>query len=78
MTMKQFKELLESEGLEEIKAEGEPFDPFKHEVVSKEVNKTHPENTVIEVIRKGYVFHGKVIRPAMVKIAVKREREKGE
>jgi molecular chaperone GrpE len=78
MTMKQFKELLESEGLEEIKAEGEPFDPFRHEVVSKEVNKTHPENTVIEVIRKGYVFHGKVMRPAMVKIAIKRDERRKE
>jgi molecular chaperone GrpE len=34
MTFKQFKELLESKGLEEIKAEGMPFDPFRHEVVS--------------------------------------------
>lgn len=71
MTFKQFKDLLESKGLEEIKAEGEPFDPFRHEIVSKEVNENHPENTVIEVIRKGYTFHGKVIRPARVKIAVK-------
>ena len=69
MTVKQFKELLKREGLEEIKAEGEKFDPFRHEVVSKEVNESHPENTVIEVIRKGYVFREKVIRPAMVKIA---------
>ncbi len=71
MTMKQFNELLEREGLEEIKADGEQFDPFRHEVVSKAVDETHPENTVIEVIRKGYAFRGKVIRPAMVKIAIK-------
>ena len=71
MTLKQLKELLESKGLEEIKAEGEKFDPFRHEVVSKAVNENQPENTVIEVIRNGYVFREKVIRPAMVKIAVK-------
>ncbi len=75
MTVKQFKEVLENEGLEEIKAEGELFDPFRHEVVSQEVNENHPENTVIEVIRKGYVFREKVMRPAGVKIAIKGNRE---
>lgn len=71
MTLKQLKELLESKGLEEIKAEGEKFDPFRHEIVSKAVNEKRAENTVIEVIRNGYVFREKVIRPAMVTIAVR-------
>ncbi|MBE0517176.1 MAG: nucleotide exchange factor GrpE [Methanophagales archaeon] len=71
MTVQQLNELLRREGIEEIKAEGAQFDPFRHEVVSKEVVKNHPENTVIEVVRKGYLFRGKVIRPAMVKIAIK-------
>ncbi len=70
MTVKQFKDFLEGEGLDEIKAEGEIFDPFRHEVVSKEVSKTQPENTVIAVTRKGYLLRDKVIRPAMVKIAI--------
>nr|QNO53080.1 protein GrpE [Methanosarcinales archaeon ANME-1 ERB6] len=69
MTLMQFKEVLGREGVTEIKAEGEQFDPFRHEVVSKEVSEGHAENTVIEVVRKGYLFHEKVIRPAMVKIA---------
>jgi len=69
MTVKQLNELLKREGLEEIAAEGEQFDPFRHEVVAKEIAKKHPENTVIEVLRKGYLLRGKVIRPAMVKIA---------
>ena len=71
LTVKQINELLKREGIEEIKAEGEQFDPFRHEVVSKEVVKNHPENTVIEVVRKGYLLREKVIRPAMVKIATK-------
>ncbi|MDI6810677.1 MAG: nucleotide exchange factor GrpE [archaeon] len=70
MTVQQINELLKREGVEEIKAEGAQFDPFRHEVVSKEVVKNHPENTVIGVVRKGYLFRGKVIRPAMVKIAI--------
>ena len=71
MTVQQINELLKREGVEEIKAEGAQFDPFRHEVVSKEIVKNHPENTVIGVVRKGYLFRGKVIRPAMVKIAIK-------
>ena len=74
MTLKRFKEVLEKEGVTEIKAEGEKFDPFGHEVVSKEVNETYPENAVIEVIRKGYAHREKVVRPALVKIAVKGKR----
>lgn len=74
MTLKRFKEVLEKESVTEIKAEGEKFDPFGHEVVSKEVNETYPENTVIEVIRKGYAHREKVVRPALVKIAVKGKR----
>lgn len=71
MTVKQITELLNREGIEEIQALGELFDPFKHEVVAKEMAENHPENTVIEVMRKGYLFRGKVIRPAMVKLAIK-------
>jgi molecular chaperone GrpE len=74
MTLKRFKVVLEKEDVTEIKAEGEKFDPFGHEVVSKEVTETYPENTVIEVIRKGYARREKVVRPAMVKIAVKGKR----
>jgi molecular chaperone GrpE len=76
MTVKQIEELFRREGLEEINAEGEQFDPFRHEVVSKEANETQPENTIIGVIRKGYVFRGKVIRPAIVKIAIKGKKKR--
>jgi len=75
LTVKQINELLAREGLEEIQAEGMQFDPFRHEVVSKELVENHPENTVIEVLRKGYLFRGKVLRPAMVKIAIKEYRK---
>ncbi|RZN37101.1 MAG: nucleotide exchange factor GrpE [Methanophagales archaeon ANME-1-THS] len=74
---KQITELVTREGLEEIQAEGLQFDPFRHEVVSRQVVEHHPENTVIEVLRKGYLFRGKVIRPAMVKIAIKEQIEGG-
>lgn len=76
MTVKQIEELFGREGLEEINAEGEQFDPFRHEVVSKEADDSQPENTIISVIRKGYVFRGKVIRPAMVQIAIKGKKKR--
>lgn len=75
LTVKQINEFLARAGLGEIQAEGLQFDPFRHEVVSKEFVENHPENTVIGVLRKGYLFRGKVLRPAMVKIAT-RERIK--
>ncbi|MFZ2071424.1 MAG: nucleotide exchange factor GrpE [Halobacteriota archaeon] len=73
LTVKQFQELLGREGVGEIKAVGEKFDPFRHEIVLKEVSATQPENTVIDVTRKGYVLRDKVLRPAMVKIATREE-----
>ena len=75
MTVKQIDELLKREGLKEIAAEGEHFDPFRHEVVAKEAAEDQPEDTVIEVLRKGYQFRGKVIRPAMVKIVITNSKD---
>ena len=73
LTVKQLNELVLRTGLEEIKAEGEQFDPYQHEVVAKEYDDDHPANTILEVLRKGYTFRGKVIRPAIVKLAVAKE-----
>jgi molecular chaperone GrpE len=78
LTVKQLNALLRRAGLEEIKAEGEQFDPFQHEVVAKEPDESKPANTVLEVLRKGHSFRGKVIRPAIVKLAVKEEEGASE
>jgi len=58
-----FKATLEAQGLTEIEAEGEPFDPRLHEAV---MQKEGEEGMVIEEIQKGYKFKGKVIRPSLV------------
>ncbi|MGC9444651.1 MAG: nucleotide exchange factor GrpE [Candidatus Methanospirareceae archaeon] len=74
LTLKQLRELMKREGLDEIQAEGLQFDPFRHEVVARvPAGDGEEENSVREVLRKGYVFRGKVIRPALVKIAVNEE-----
>jgi len=58
-----FKATLEAQGLTEIEAEGEPFDPRLHEAVMQQEGE---EGMVIEEIQKGYKFKGKVIRPSLV------------
>jgi molecular chaperone GrpE len=58
---------LEREGLERLHPDGEPFDPNRHEaVIHEEGDAAAP--TVSGVLRTGYVWKGRVIRPAMVKV----------
>ena len=71
MLQKQLAEVLESEGLEEIEAEGKPLDPELHEVVSYVETDESPENTVLEEVRKGYTLNGKVIRTSLVVVSKK-------
>lgn len=66
---KQFGEFLKKIGVEEIEAEMKPFDPNFHNAVLHEDREDIPENTVVEVLQKGYKLGEKVIRHAMVKVA---------
>jgi molecular chaperone GrpE len=69
MVFGELNDLLASEGLVPIEASGKPFDPERHEaVVAVEEDGVEP-GTVVDVIRKGYEFNGRVLRPAMVKVA---------
>ncbi len=61
---------LESEGLKPIKASGEKFDPYKHEVLMKEESEK-PEDTVLEEFQKGYMLNDKVLRHSKVKVSGK-------
>jgi molecular chaperone GrpE len=66
----QLKEILEKEGLEEIACQtGEKFDPNTQEVVGGVESKEYPEESIVEIVQKGYKFKGKVIRPVQVKIS---------
>ncbi|MBI2017547.1 nucleotide exchange factor GrpE [Candidatus Daviesbacteria bacterium] len=62
LAVKQFKEVLKSEGLEEIVADGQ-FDPSLHEAVDIQEGE---DNIILKVVRKGYNLNGKVVRPAQV------------
>jgi molecular chaperone GrpE len=63
--------LLAREGVQRIAAaEGQPFDPHLHEAVAQvEPSNGQADNTIQEEVHAGYTMHGKVIRPAMVKVA---------
>lgn len=64
MIFKQFNDLLEKEGVSQIKAKGKDFDPRLHEAVTKEGE----GNKIVEVFQKGYMFKDKLLRPSKVKI----------
>lgn len=62
----QLVDVLEKEGLERIDPQGQPFDPNQHDAVMHEEGGEEPE--VSEVLRAGYRWKGRVLRPAMVKV----------
>ena len=62
-------EVLEKEGLSEIVAQDEKFDPWKHEAVDQIPTSEYPEHTILNVVQKGYTFKDKVLRPAKVQVS---------
>ena len=69
MILKQFLDALAKNGVSEIAALGEAFDPNVHHAVLMEPSEGYESQTVSEVFQKGYRIGDKVIRPAMVKVA---------
>ncbi|HEY3217981.1 MAG TPA: nucleotide exchange factor GrpE [Candidatus Limnocylindria bacterium] len=69
---RKLRQILEAEGLQAIDSLGKPFDPYQHEAVAH-VESDEPEGTVIKEHQKAYRLHDRVIRPAMVTVAKKRE-----
>jgi molecular chaperone GrpE len=69
---RKLRQILEAEGLTSIDSLGQPFDPYLHEAVAH-VESDAPEGTVITEHQKAYRLHDRVIRPAMVTVAKKKE-----
>jgi molecular chaperone GrpE len=61
--------VLEAEGVTQIEALGQPFDPNVHEAVAHEPTADHPDNQVIGEVQRGYRLHDRVIRPSLVRVA---------
>ena len=68
ITLKSFEDILKEEGLEKIESIGKKFDPTLHEALEQVETKKPPDNMVVEELRRGYVFKGKILRPSIVKV----------
>jgi len=75
---RQFKDLLEKKGIRAIETEGRAFDPNFHEAMSRELRNDLPENTILQELQKGYLFHDKLLRPALVKVSFQSEETQPE
>ncbi|PWU25329.1 MAG: nucleotide exchange factor GrpE [Candidatus Rokuibacteriota bacterium] len=65
--------VLEKFGATPFSSVGQPFDPERHEAIARVPASSHPEMTVIGETARGYLLHGRVLRPAMVTVAMARE-----
>ncbi len=75
MTHKEILRIFESFEVKPLKSEGEIFDPKFHQAVTQEESESHPDNTIIKELQKGYTLHGRLIRPSMVIVSKKKSKE---
>lgn len=66
---RQVMQVLQGAGLEPVEALGLPFDPKCHQAVERHTTEDYPDQTVMDELQKGYWFQGKLLRPAMVRVA---------
>jgi molecular chaperone GrpE len=71
LTLKMLAKVLQDHDLEVIDPAGQPFDPEWHEAMTVMPSEELDENTVVEVLQKGYRLHDRLIRPAMVVVSRK-------
>lgn len=67
--MTNFESLMKEEGLVEIETLGTPFDPNIHDAIGFVTNELAPDNTIMEVVRTGYLLNNKVLRPSSVMLS---------
>jgi molecular chaperone GrpE len=71
MMQQQLDEVFQKHHAKVITAEGEPFDPSRHEAIMQQPSEEHPEHTVLGVARQGLTLHDRVVRPAQVIVSAK-------
>src|SRR5579875_1629189 len=69
LTLKALHKLGEANGLVEINPVGQPFDATQAEAMSMVESREHPPGTVLNVMQKGYMLNGRLLRPALVIVA---------
>ena len=68
-----YKQLLDNVtrlGVERLDPLGKKFDPHQHQAMDRTETMDHEDGQILQVFQPGYVFHGRVLRPAMVRVAV--------
>ncbi|MDD5562950.1 MAG: nucleotide exchange factor GrpE [Thermoanaerobaculaceae bacterium] len=70
LVLRQFKDVLGRSGLSEVDPTDRPFDPTLHEAISRNEDARYQEPTVVQVLQKGYLLGERLIRPALVIVAV--------
>jgi len=70
---RQLWDVLAKQGLNRIESTGKEFDPNFHHAIDCVETTEHPDGAVISELQPGYIFHGRVVRPAMVRVAASPE-----
>jgi molecular chaperone GrpE len=69
LVLQAFLDVLQKHGISRVEAQGEVFDPTKHEALAQVESSTHPPNTVVAEHHRGYFLHDRLLRPALVTVA---------
>ena len=69
MTEREMQRLLAKHGVKPIEAEGQKFDPHRHQAMFEVPDATKPEGTVVQVVQTGFAIGDRVLRPAMVGVS---------
>ena len=67
---KQLWDSIAKHGVQRIEAAGKIFDPHQHQAIERLESEEYPDGFIVAVFQDGYTFHGRVLRPAIVRVAV--------
>jgi molecular chaperone GrpE len=71
LILQRMTDILTKLGLEPVQAAGQPFDPNLHHAIEMVQNSEAEDHTVLDEYQRGYLFKGRLLRPAMVRVAVR-------
>ncbi len=72
-TMRLLGKAFERAGITEVDPVGQPFDPTRHEAIATRPSAAHPPDTVLQVVQRGYLLNGRLLRPARVIVSTVEE-----
>jgi molecular chaperone GrpE len=73
MIRKQLWDSIAKHGVQRIEAAGKMFDPHQHQAIERVESMDYPDGFIVAVFQDGYTFHGRVLRPAIVRVSVHSE-----